>query len=112
MAYTPRNIAASTYEFGDFNYSTSGAFDGNTTGHDADNGCWHAHDGSSFTTTGVIGQLWTTGKSIVKVRILSADVEANNPTAFKFEVSLNTTNGVGTVIASSSGETLKIAYIK
>ena len=89
------DITANTYEFGDANYSPTGAFDNNLTGGSANDGSWYAYSGGAYQTFGVIGQDFGAGneKIIACYRICSnGSSTAYNPEDWTFEGSNDGSN--------------------
>jgi len=87
MDYTD-DITSNDYEFGDSNFSPSGAFDDNLTGGSANDGSWYAYSGGAYQATGIIGQDFGAGneKVVVCYRIYSNGSDISyNPKDWTFE---------------------------
>ena len=94
MAYSD-DITANAYEFGDANYSPTGAFDDNLTGGSANDGSWYAYAGGAYQPAGVIGQDFGVGneKIVLCYRIYSNGSSVSyNPEDWTFEGSNNGTD--------------------
>ena len=94
MAYSD-DITANAYEFGDANYSPTGAFDDNLTGGSANDGSWYAYSGGAYQPAGVIGQDFGAGneKIVLCYRIYSNGSSVSyNPEDWTFEGSNDGSN--------------------
>ena len=94
MAYSD-DITANEYEFGDANYSPTGAFDNNLTGGSANDGSWYAYSGGAYQPAGIIGQDFGAGneKIVLCYRIYSNGSSVSyNPEDWTFEGSNDGSN--------------------